>query len=75
MSFSAGRQGDPGSSRFFVSLDDDLFIKYRLRDLIKINKRDLINKNQIVLIGVANVSFWHGYDRIIKGLKNYALTF
>lgn len=23
------------------------------------------------LIGVANVSFWHGYDRIIKGLANY----
>jgi preprotein translocase subunit SecA len=24
----AGRQGDPGSSRFFVSLHDDLFVKY-----------------------------------------------
>ena len=24
----AGRQGDPGSSRFFVSAEDDLFIKY-----------------------------------------------
>jgi preprotein translocase subunit SecA len=24
----AGRQGDPGSSRFFVSLEDDLMIKY-----------------------------------------------
>ena len=24
----AGRQGDPGSSRFFVSLQDDLFVKY-----------------------------------------------
>jgi preprotein translocase subunit SecA len=25
----AGRQGDPGSSRFFISLDDDLMVKYR----------------------------------------------
>ncbi len=25
----AGRQGDPGSSRFFVSLEDDLMLKYR----------------------------------------------
>jgi preprotein translocase subunit SecA len=25
----AGRQGDPGSSRFFVSLEDDLLVKYR----------------------------------------------
>jgi preprotein translocase subunit SecA len=30
----AGRQGDPGSSRFFVSLADDLFERYRLRDLV-----------------------------------------
>lgn len=29
----AGRQGDPGSSRFFISLEDDLFVKYRLKDL------------------------------------------
>ena len=25
----AGRQGDPGCSRFFVSLEDDLMVKYR----------------------------------------------
>jgi len=30
----AGRQGDPGSSRFFISLEDDLFVKYRLKDLL-----------------------------------------
>jgi preprotein translocase subunit SecA len=30
----AGRQGDPGACRFFISLNDDLFIKYRLRDLL-----------------------------------------
>jgi preprotein translocase subunit SecA len=30
----AGRQGDPGSSRFFISLEDDLFLKYRLEDLL-----------------------------------------
>jgi len=29
----AGRQGDLGSSRFFTSLEDDLFIKYRLKEL------------------------------------------
>jgi preprotein translocase subunit SecA len=28
----AGRQGDPGSSRFFISLADDLLTKYRLTD-------------------------------------------
>ncbi len=30
----AGRQGDPGESRFFVSLDDDLPVRYGLRSLI-----------------------------------------
>jgi preprotein translocase subunit SecA len=30
----AGRQGDRGSSRFFISLEDDLFIKFSLHDFI-----------------------------------------
>jgi preprotein translocase subunit SecA len=30
----AGRQGDPGESRFFISLEDDLFTRYRLEDLL-----------------------------------------
>ena len=30
----AGRQGDPGESRFFVSLQDDLQVRYGIRDLI-----------------------------------------
>jgi preprotein translocase subunit SecA len=30
----AGRQGDPGSSRFFVSLEDDLIKRFGVQDLI-----------------------------------------
>lgn len=30
----AGRQGDPGSSRFFISLEDDLLKRYGIRQLI-----------------------------------------
>lgn len=30
----AGRQGDIGKSRFFISLEDDLMIKYRLKELL-----------------------------------------
>ena len=29
----AGRQGDPGASRFFISLEDDIFERYGLGDL------------------------------------------
>jgi len=28
----AGRQGDPGSSRFFISLDDDLLVRFGIRE-------------------------------------------
>jgi preprotein translocase subunit SecA len=30
----SGRQGDPGSSRFFISLEDDLMKRYKLKELI-----------------------------------------
>jgi preprotein translocase subunit SecA len=30
----AGRQGDPGCSRFFISLEDDLMARYGIRDLL-----------------------------------------
>jgi preprotein translocase subunit SecA len=30
----AGRQGDPGSSRFFISLEDDLLLRYGIEELI-----------------------------------------
>lgn len=30
----AGRQGDPGSTRFFISLEDDLMKRYNLKNLI-----------------------------------------
>ncbi len=33
----AGRQGDPGSTRFFISLEDDLMKQYRLKELIPEN--------------------------------------
>ncbi len=29
------------------------------------------NKDNINLVGIANLSKWHGYDRVIKGLYNY----
>ena len=30
--------------------------------------------NQIHLIGVAEIHYWHGYDRLLKGLANYYTT-
>ena len=28
-------------------------------------------ENELHLIGVAEIHFWHGFDRLIKGLKEY----
>jgi len=37
----AGRQGDPGSSRFIISLEDDLMLRYRLKDMLPVQYRSL----------------------------------
>jgi hypothetical protein len=29
------------------------------------------NKSELHLVAVANFAFWHGYDRLIEGIKNY----
>ncbi len=31
----AGRQGDPGSSRFFISFEDDIFVRYGLDGMLR----------------------------------------
>lgn len=48
----AGRQGDPGSSRFFVSLEDDLFRRYGLKDQIPskyLHSENLTEQQDIIL--------------------------
>jgi preprotein translocase subunit SecA len=42
----AGRQGDPGSSRFLISLEDELFVKYRLEELLP---ADFLGRDEGVL--------------------------
>jgi preprotein translocase subunit SecA len=37
----AGRQGDPGSSRFFTSLEDNLIVRYNIRNLLPKKYRSL----------------------------------
>lgn len=37
----AARQGDPGQSKFFISLEDDLFVKYKLTELLPESANEL----------------------------------
>ncbi|MBL7766126.1 MAG: glycosyltransferase [Chitinophagaceae bacterium] len=36
-----------------------------------VNKRNQDHKASLTILSVANISFWHGLDRMISGLKNY----
>lgn len=42
----------------------------RLED-IKMKNHNQNKRSSINLLSIANVAFWHGYDRIIKGLDEY----
>jgi preprotein translocase subunit SecA len=43
----SGRQGDPGSSRFFISVEDKIFVKYHLDDLLPANSYEDNNNDEI----------------------------
>jgi hypothetical protein len=40
-------------------------------DLIKVKESNIIRNNILNLIAVAEIHFWHGFDRIISGLGRY----
>ncbi len=40
-------------------------------DQVRLKSNNIINKDKLNLIGVADIHSWHGYDRIIKGMANY----
>lgn len=60
-----GKEVKFNSSKYFP-----IFNGIDIKD-IHIKNKNIYKENRIDLVGVANVSFWHGYDRIIEGLKNY----
>ena len=43
----AGRQGDPGSSQFIISFEDDLMVKYNLKALLPKKHRSLHQEDSI----------------------------
>ena len=64
----AGRQGDPGSSRFFVSLEDDLLVKYggdnpRLRHDPASIQRLVEGQNLDIR------RFLHKYEGVVEGQR------
>ncbi len=66
----AGRQGDPGSSRFFISLEDDIFERYGLRERLLARHR-LQNTRESVGDRLLRRDIVHA-QRVIEG-QNFDL--
>jgi preprotein translocase subunit SecA len=65
----AGRQGDPGSSRFYISLEDPLMVKYG--DLNEDDRHDPASLQRLVEgQHLDQRIFLHGYDVPIEGQRN-----
>jgi len=61
----AGRQGDPGSSRFFVSLEDNLIERYGIKNRLPAHIRDL-QQDEALDIPLVNREIVHG-QRVVEG--------
>ncbi|MFC2118176.1 DEAD/DEAH box helicase [Bacteroidota bacterium] len=61
----AGRQGDPGSSRFITSFEDELMVKYKLKEILPEKYRN-INQNEAIDIPVISRRIEQA-QRIIEG--------
>lgn len=67
----AGRQGDPGISEFFISLEDDMFIRFAEEELFKLQKK--VKADEIGLIShKATAEFVSRTQRICEG-ANYGM--
>lgn len=67
----SGRQGDPGSTQFFISLKDDMFVRFAKDDLEKLNKNIVIAEDGLVEYkGMSE--FVDRVQRIVEG-ANYSM--
>lgn len=67
----SGRQGDPGRSQFFISLEDDMFRRFAREELEKLKKQLQTNEDGLVL----NKKIGEFVDRVQRMCEgsNYAM--
>ena len=63
----AGRQGDPGSSQFFISLEDDMFVRFAHEKLEKIQKKIQVEEDGRVVYNQMD-EFVDSTQKIVEGL-------
>ncbi len=67
----SGRQGDPGASQFFISIEDDMFRRFAKDDLEKLRKKLTLNDEGIVQNKQIS-EFVERTQRIVEG-ANYSM--
>ena len=60
----AGRQGDPGSSRFFVSLEDDLMRKFGSERIAKLMDRMGLKEGEVISAGLVSKSIGNAQKKV-----------
>ncbi len=60
----AGRQGDPGSSQFFVSLEDDLMRKFGSERIAKIMDRMGLKEGEVITHGMVSKSIERAQKKV-----------
>ena len=60
----AGRQGDPGSSRFFVSLEDDLMRKFGSERIAKLMDRMGLQEGEVISHGMVSKSIERAQKKV-----------
>ena len=60
----AGRQGDPGSSRFFVSLEDDLMRKFGSERIAAIMDRMGLKEGEVITAGMVSKSIERAQKKV-----------
>jgi preprotein translocase subunit SecA len=60
----AGRQGDPGSSRFFVSLEDDLMRKFGSERIAKLMDRMGLKEGEVISAGMVSKSIERAQKKV-----------
>jgi preprotein translocase subunit SecA len=64
----AGRQGDPGASRFFISREDDLLVKYGIDNpKLHYNAKDI--QRLVEGQNLDNRQFLHKYENTVEGQR------
>ena len=60
----SGRQGDPGSSRFFVSLEDDLMRKFGSERIAKVMDRMGLKEGEVISAGLVSKSIERAQKKV-----------